>query len=105
MPNVPVPDTVPAESLYDKWWYCDRKIYACAHSQSLAYITGTQMKLYHDLRVGYVEGLLELKKDQQSEVCAVCIANQKVRDKMRKIENKGALNVAFLQATARGAYL
>lgn len=88
-PISPVPNSLPAECLYDKCWYYNKRIYACAHSQSLIYKTNLNVQLYRNLEIGFLDNLEEIKINQGPAVCTVCISNMKVRKQVQKISNIG----------------
>lgn len=87
-PTRPVEDSLPAICLYDKVWYYDRRIFACAHSASLIHVTReNDVVLSNPLEFNYLEGIDEIKLGQSKAVCTVCISNKRVRDQVEKVNN------------------
>jgi organic radical activating enzyme len=86
-PKEPVPDSLPAKCLNPEALLLSDCVYACPHSASIAVFNGSGVRLANPLAPGFLKGLASIKKEQQSEICAFCISNQKVRRKVLKIKN------------------
>lgn len=90
-PRVAVTHAVPALCLNPELFYFDYHMYACPHSASIAYGSGSTMQLANPLAVGFLKGLERIKHEQQYEICTYCISNEKVRLQVEKVANKGNL--------------
>lgn len=99
-PTMPIANSLPPKCLYDKSWYFNGNVYACAHSQSLIYTNPCFLhaKLCQPLKIGFLDGLEEIKKQQSSAVCTFCISNQKVRNQIKKNKNRSGCdtNISYL---------
>jgi len=89
-PLKPVPGTLPAQCLNSELLLFRDNVYACPHSASIACGNGSKIKLCNPLKPGFLAGLKKIKKQQQEEICTFCISNQRVREKVAKVENVGS---------------
>jgi len=86
-PQGPVADTLPAECLNGEIFLCNYQVYACPHSASIAHGNGSTILLSNPLRPGFIKGLSRIKNNQQKEICAWCISNNKLRRKIKRVSN------------------
>ena len=86
-PLEPLANSLPAECLNPESLYHDGKIYACPHSGSIAKGNGSNAKTFVDLGVNFLKEYESIRKNQEEDICTMCISNMKVRNQVQKIKN------------------
>lgn len=100
-----VPNALPAECLNPEPMYMDRKIYGCPHSASIANAHDSQTKLSVPLQDNFLDHIKQLRAGQETTICACCISNNKVRQKVTRFTKKDVSDAPSFPADASISYL
>ncbi|NBO18293.1 MAG: 4Fe-4S cluster-binding domain-containing protein [Proteobacteria bacterium] len=93
-PKEPVANYLPVQCMNAEVMFYNNRVYACPHSESIAIGANvTDVKLYHELGMNYLDGLRDLRHGQEEKICSRCISNKTVRNEVERVLNvsgKGA---------------
>lgn len=97
-PKLPVMNSIPVDCGNPEIMFYNNRIYACPHAESIAIkFRVDDIKLYNELKPNYKEGLEEIRKTQEKQLCTRCIGNSHVRNAMEKVPNYNSHDPELIQ--------